>query len=436
VTVGAESARLAVALARTARDATLLETRAAVRAFPRRRRAPAAGAHLTEVDPLDATVLAAPHAWYRELHAAGDVHYNADRRIWIISGHAAVRAAARDHAALSSAEGVTPTRSAVPMMLLLDRPEHTRLRRLVAPHFTRDALERRRPAIEAIAHEACDALPSDAAVDVVPALAVPVPVDVIAELLGISRGDREAFRTWSEQIVEGFTIARGAGWVRSSTTVIAAVFRLHAYFLDAFAARSAAPREDLVSHLAVSELSAQERFWFALLLLVAGNETTTSLLAGMLLALAEHPEEYRRLREDPALIGPAVEEALRHTSPIQGFYRTAVRDHAVGDAVIPAGSRVLLLFGAANRDPRVYPEPDRFRVDRDPRDHVAFGSGIHFCLGAHLARIEASIVLRRLVERVPAIELAGPAEWNGNPSVRGPARLPLQLRSPVTSKQA
>jgi cytochrome P450 len=441
-TVRPESARLALTLARTVRDATVRETRAAMSGFPRRARGvPCDGARPTAFDPLDPGVLAEPHRWYRELHAGGGVHYNAERRVWVVSGHAEVRAAARAHGALSSAEGVTPTRSAVPMMLLMDRPEHARLRRIVAPHFTRDALQRWRPAIEEIAHGACDALPLGAPVDAVGSLAVPVPVDVIAELLGISRADRAAFRAWSEQIVKGFTIAKGSGWMRSSASVMAAVFRLHAYFLDAFDARARAPREDLLSHLASSShdgsLSEQERFWFALLLLVAGNETTTSLLAGMLHAFAEHPGEYERVREDPSLIGPAVEEALRYTSPIQGFYRTALRDHEVGGATIPAGARVLLLFGAANRDPRKFPEPDRFRVDRDTSDHLAFGSGIHFCLGAHLARIEGAVVLRRLVERASAIELAGRPGWNGNPSVRGLARLPLRLRAAAdTGRQA
>ena len=175
-------------------------------------------------------------------------------------------------------------------------------------------------------------------------------------------------------------------------------------------------------------LAEEELFWFALLLLVAGNETTTSLLGTMLLSLARHPEQYRRLRESPSLIPSAVEEALRHTSPIQGLYRTAIAPYRVGDATVPAGGRVLLLYGAANRDPRQYPEPGRFLVERNPTDHVAFGSGIHFCLGAHLARIEAGVVLRELVERVSAIEPAGEPVWMQNPSLRGLRRLPLRLQ--------
>jgi cytochrome P450 len=147
----------------------------------------------------------------------------------------------------------------------------------------------------------------------------------------------------------------------------------------------------------------------------------------MLLALAEDPEQYERLAADQSLIRPAVEEALRHTSPIQGMYRVAREDYEVGDASVPAGGRVLLLFGAANRDPRHYPDPDRFDVARNPADHLGFGTGVHFCLGAHLARLEAEVVLRLLTERIARIELAGEPRWRHNPALRGLASLPLRL---------
>jgi cytochrome P450 len=392
------------------------------RGWLRSPRRPSHGAQATEFDPLDAQVLADPYPSYAELLATGPLHYSAKRRVWIISRHEHVHAAARAHDALSSAESITPARSTLPMLIALDRPAHTRLRKVVAPYFTHDALGRSVPMIEQIARRAVDELLAAEAPDAVAHLAAPVPVDVIAHLLGVPLADRTRFRTWSDRVIEGF----GATSPRAAATVFGATMRLHAYFRDAFAERRSTPRDDLLGHLTAAALSDEERFWFALLLLVAGNETTTSLLGGMVLAFAENPGEYARVRGDPELIPSTVEETLRHVSPIQGFYRTALRDYDVGGATIPAGGRVLLLFGAANRDPRRYADPDRFDVARNPSDHLAFGMGIHFCLGVHLARLEAAIVLRALTERVERLELRGGPVWNGNPSLRGLAHLPVR----------
>jgi cytochrome P450 len=350
--------------------------------------------------------------------------------VWIISGYDAVRAAGRAHDALSSDEGITPARTSLPMMITIDRPTHTRLRGTVSRHFTRDALERYRPAIDDIARRAVTDLCADGAADAVERLAGPVPVEVIAEILGIPRDDRPRFRAWSDQVIQGFgvTSLRGA---RTIPSVLSGTLHLQAYFQHAFRQRAGAPGDDLLSRLTSSSedgrLSEQELFWFALLLLVAGNETTTSLLGSMLLAFAEHPGEYERVHRDPDLIAATVEECLRFSSPIQGFYRTALRDYEAGETTIPAGARVLLAFGAANRDPAHYPAPDRFQIERNPTDNLGFGSGIHFCLGAHLARLEAGVVLRELVTRVSAFELAGRPVWNGNPALRALARLPLRV---------
>ena len=213
--------------------------------------------------------------------------------------------------------------------------------------------------------------------------------------------------------------------------MLGSTIKLNYYMADQFERLRREPGDDVLSSLIASsdegQLTPNELFWFAFMLLVAGNETTTSLLGTMALSFARHPDQYARVREDPDLVPSAVEESLRHGSPIQGLYRTASADHAVGDAFIPAGGRVLLLYGAANRDPRQYADPDTFDVARNPTDHVAFGSGIHFCLGAHLARLEGQVVLRELIERVSAIELTGEPRWNENPSVRGLARLPVRL---------
>ena len=407
---------------------TLAQTRARFRPVPSPR---SCGAEETLFDPTDATDPDAVDAGYA--HAGGPLHYNRARRVWIISRHEHVRAGARSHETLSSAESITPARNdRLPMLIAIDRPEHSRLRRIVARQFTHEAIEARRPSVEGIVRDAFDALPRDGApFDAVERLSGPIPVEVIAELLGIPREDRARFREWSDRVVVSFGVVTYAALARNIRSIWSSTVALHAYLDAAIAERRSAPRDDLISHLIASSeegrLTAEEVFWFTFLLLVAGNETTTSLIGGMLLAFARNPDQYARVREDPSLIGAAVEESLRYVSPIQGLYRTAVADHPVGEASIPAGERVLLAFGAANRDPRRYPDPDRFLVDRDASDHLAIGSGIHFCLGAQLARLEATAFLAELLERASGVELAGEPVWTGNPSLRNLARLPLRL---------
>ena len=425
-------ARMALGLAGTLAGVGVRHSRAGVARLARRMsHGRPAGMLTTDPDPLGPEVRADPYPWYRSLHETGPVHYSRKRATWIVSGYDEVRAAARAHDQLSSAEGVTRYRARIPMMLTSDRPEHTRLRRLVAHDFTRDSLERRRAAVEGLAGDALDEMLALGEADAVDKLAAPVPVAVIAHVLGVPTADMPHFREWSDRIVEGFGVAPGTGAPGSSLSVLGASIRLHSYLLEHLERCRANPGDDVLSGLLASTdagtLTDDELFWLALLLLVAGTETTTSLLGAMLLAFAEDPEQYARLRAEPELIPSAVEELLRFYSPIQGMHRTALVDYAIGAATIPAGERVLLLFAAANRDPRHYRNPDVLAIERNPTDHLAFGSGIHFCLGAHLARLEGIVVLQELVARVESIELAGTPEWNGNPNVRALAHLPVRL---------
>ena len=183
----------------------------------------------------------------------------------------------------------------------------------------------------------------------------------------------------------------------------------------------------LVANAHDGKLSNDELFFFAFLLLLAGNETTTNMLGTLFLTLSDNPDQLRLLQERPDLIPSAIEEQLRYYSPIQGLYRTARSDYAVGSATIPAGSRVLLLWGAANRDPRQFEDPDEFRVERNPTGHVAFGSGVHLCLGAQLARLEGHTVLREIVENVDRIEIVGKPGWRTNPTLRGLTKLDVRV---------
>jgi beta-dihydromenaquinone-9 omega-hydroxylase len=422
---------MALNLAAINADLAVRHSRAGVARAARRLRGDVGcGAALTDFDPLDPDELADPYPSYHTLLQGPSLHYNRKRAVWLLCRYEDVRAGARANDKLSSAESVARYRASFPMMLTVDRPEHTRLRKVVSRDFTRDAMERSRPEIERLARDAVGRMLARGESDAVAELASPLPVAVIAHVLGVPPADLPAFRAWSDRIVEGFGVAPGTG-VRSSLSVLGATVKLRSYFLEHFEQRRRSGGEDLLGRMLASSedgrLSEDELFWFGFMLLVAGNETTTSLFGTMLLSFATHPGEWAKLRDDPGLVPSAVEEALRHTAPIQGLYRTALSDYRVGSATIPAGGRVLLLYGAANRDPRHYPDPDDFRIERNPADHLAFGSGIHFCLGAHLARLEAAVVLRELVDRVEAIEPAGEPEWNPNPSLRGLSRLPLRL---------
>jgi cytochrome P450 len=407
-----------------------LEARAAL-ARRRRGGGALAGIERTEFDPMDPDVRDDPYPAYRRLLAGGPVHHNPRFDVFFLTRHADVRAAARAGDRLSSAEGVVRMRHRLPMMLTRDRPDHTRMRRLLAGEFTRERLGELRPRIEELAHAAIDEMLASPGTDAVTVLAQPLPVALIADLLGVPRSDLPAFRRWSDAVVEGFGSDLGREALRRARRIVGGVAGLRAYVARELASRERHPSGDLIGRLSAAEqageLTSDEVFWAALMLLVAGNETTTSLLGSLLLAFAEHPGQYELVRRDPALIGAAIDEAMRHQAPIQGMFRSALDDYAVGAATIPAGARVLLLYGAANRDPRRYEDPDRFDVRRAPSDHLAFGSGIHFCLGSHLARLEGQVVLEALIGRVGEIALAGPPRWTRNPSLRGLGSLRLAL---------
>lgn len=380
------------------------------------------------LDPFAAETIADPTAAYRRLHARPGVH-PAGWNTFALAGYDDVRDAARAHEALVSRDGVTQVRSALPMLLTVDRPRHAELRRMVAPMFTAGNVATLASRMRELVDSALDRMLGTAAADATSLLAVPLPITVIAWMLGVPEADVGRLHALSEGIVEGFrcsSLRHAPSGLRSGRATVA----LHLYMRGVFTRARERPGEDVLSALlATTGLSDEELFWFSLLLLVAGNETTTNLIGSLLLALARDPSGYERLRAEPGLIGSAIEEAIRWGSPIQSMFRTAAVAYQVGATTIPVGARVLLLFGAANRDPRKYGDPDKFLVDRNPTDHLGFGAGIHFCLGAHLARLEARIVLEQLTAKVARLTLAGPVRFRHNPAVHGPSRLPLTLEA-------
>ena len=395
------------------------------------RRRPRIDAEITTYDPMDAATAAQPFEAYRRLHAGGRVQYNPKRRVWILSRLDDVRAGARDDTNLSSADGPTLTRIPTPILVSLDGEEHARQRRQVMPAFTKAALDSWRPIIDRLAAETVRDVLANPGCDMMQRLAIPMPVRLIAQLLGIPDTDVDDFRQWSEASVQITDLDLSARGARRLADALRGSWAMHRYFTRQFAAGGLKGSNTILGRLLAENeagsLPDRELFYFAMLLLLAGNETTTNLLGGMFDTLATHPEQYDALRANPDLVPMAVEELLRYLSPAQNVHRTAVNDYRLGDVTIPAGARIMLAIGAANRDPRAFDEPDAFRVDRNPTQHMTFGFGAHLCIGAQLTRMEAQAVLRELVTHVSRISVVGATQWSTNSLLRGPTRLAVRL---------
>ncbi|MEU5684056.1 cytochrome P450 family protein [Streptomyces venezuelae] len=386
-----------------------------------------------KVAPPGADFASDPYAIYTHLREQGPVHrvptYDAGD-IWLIVGHAEARAALTDprlrndirHSSSWQDDGG----NAIGLnMLQTDPPHHTRLRRLVAREFTARRIEALRPRIQRIADELLDAMLPLGGADLVEAFAMPLPMAVICELLGVPAEDREQFQRWSGEIV----------FPSSAEAAGAAVHGMTAYLAALIEGKRTSSGEDLLSALVRTmdedgdSLSADEMLGMAFLLLVAGHETTVNLIANGTCALLRNPEQLAALRSDPALIDDAVEEMLRYDGPSHSTaHRFAAEDVEIAGSVIPAGDPVLVLLAAANRDPERFPEPDRFDIGRDARGHLGFSHGVHHCLGAPLARLEATIALRALLERCPDLALdTDPGTLAWRPSLmRGLLRLPVR----------
>lgn len=318
------------------------------------------------------------------------------------------------------------------VLIATDPPDHTRLRRLVSKPFAPRAIW----ALEPRLREICDTLVDemlearvDGVADLWQHISYPLPTMVIAEMLGIPPERKADFKRWSDAIVNGLSLG-GGGDVAEGATGALEMFQ---YFGEVIAERRAEPRDDLISLIARDTdddepLTVPELIAFCVLLLIAGNETTTNLLGNFFEAMHHHPEQLQRLRDDPALVTPAVEEALRYDSPVQGLWRGLREPAEVGGVELPEGARLMMLFASANRDADRYGnDAEVFRADRNPTDHVAFGTGIHVCLGGALARLEARVAISTLLERTTAITRAGEPTRPLSPVLRGVRSQPLRL---------
>lgn len=389
------------------------------------------GAVNTDYDPLDPTVAAQPHAAYDALHRGGRVHYNPRRSTWILHRLDDVRAALRDTDQVTSSRGVTRVQMVADLVVVTDDEQHSRLRKQVQPAFTKGALDTWRNIIDKLAAELVGDMIAASGGDAVQQLTVPLPLRVIAAIIGVPDDDIADFRRWSDECTQLINFTPTVKGVVHSARSMWAAMALRRYFLkhlaDGHLKDSNTVLGRLLAHSTDGALTDNQLFYIAILLLIAGNETTTNLLGGMLHTYAHHPDQYDMIRANPDLIPQAIEEHLRYSSPIQNLYRYTRADYRVGDVTIPTGSRVMMSFGAANRDPLAFDDPNTFRANRNPRTHVAFGYGPHLCLGAPLARMEAQAVLRELVDRVARISMTGPTAWSTNSSLRGPTHLPLVL---------
>ncbi|OLZ51755.1 cytochrome [Amycolatopsis coloradensis] len=320
--------------------------------------------------------------------------------------------------------------------LSLNPPDHTRLRGLVAKAFNRRVVEGLTPRIEELVADSIGQAIEQGEADLMSALAVPLPVAVISEMLGVPLADRERFAAWSTAMARALDpAALLPPEVAEAIAGPAQAARREfiAYFRDLAAERRRNPADDLLSRLVTvsdedgDRLSEGELLVTLTMLLVAGHETTTNLIGNGVLALLRHPDQYTALARDETLIDGAIEETLRYDPPVQLTQRTVLTDTTLGGVDLPAGASAIVLIGAANRDPQAHPDPDTFDITRTPNRHLAFGHGVHFCLGAPLARLEARIALRELARRAPKLTLAGDPDWARTVTLRGLASLPVTL---------
>ncbi|GGL94634.1 cytochrome P450 [Streptomyces fumigatiscleroticus] len=389
-----------------------------------------------ELADLTGDFTADPHSALAALRSRGPVHhvrFPTGDEAWMVVGHDEVRAAFADarlrndvrHSADFDSDGLY---SVGRNMLQVDPPDHTRLRSLVAREFTARRIRALRPRVQETADALLDAVAAAGRADLVAAYAFPLPLTVICELLGVPGMDRAAFRAWSTKVVALDEPEQSARAAQEMTAYLLELTEEKRRLRDA-------DESDLLHALVRTHdedrLAPQDLLGMAFLLLVAGHETTVNLIANAVHLLLSHPGELAALRADPGLLEGAVEETLRHESPVPaGTYRYTAEPVTLGGVRIPAGERVVLSIAAANRDPARFPDPDRFDIRRDPaatRAHLAFGHGVHHCLGAPLARLEAVTALRTLLDRFPRLEFDGDGapQWRTS-LMRGLRRLPVR----------
>jgi cytochrome P450 len=390
-----------------------------------------------------------PNPWpmYAALRDHDPVHHvvppdNPDHDYWVLSRHADVWEAARDNGTFSSAQGLTVNYGELeiiglqdnPPFVMQDPPVHTEFRKLVSRGFTPRQVEAVEPAVRDFVVERIERLRANGGGDIVAELFKPLPSMVVAHYLGVPESDRTQFDGWTEAIVAASTTSGGIAGAMA--TVGDAVGSMMAYFSELIERRRREPGDDTISHLVAAGVGADGDIQgtlsvlaFTFTMVTGGNDTTTGMLGGSVQLLHQRPDQRRLLAENPDLIPDAVDEFLRLTSPVQGLARTATRDVTIRDTTIPAGRRVLLLYGSANRDEREYgSDAAELDVRRRPRNILTFSHGAHFCLGAAAARMESRVALTELLARCPDFEVdESGIVWAGGSYVRRPLSVPFRV---------
>ncbi len=386
-------------------------------------------------NPLDPAFRDDPYPALKRLRESQPVH-QAPFGMWRLTRYDDIERLLREvRAGVRRSDGTRPGEESTggsEFMLQQDPPDHTRLRKLVSKAFTPRAIERWRPRAEVIVEELLDRVEAKGELDVIADLALPVPSTLICEMLGVPVEDRASFTVWTADATHGLAAQMSPPDVVERAAQAAE--HLEEYFEDLIQSRRQEPREDLLSDLIRAEeagdrLSRNELLSQSIGLLIAGFETTIGLIGNGVRALIRHPRELEKLRRDPGLIESAVEECLRYDGPIPLTVRILHEDAEFAGVRVPKDAQVFAMLAAANRDPEVFQEPDRFDIERRDNRHLAFGGGTHFCLGTHLARLEAQLAIGGLVRRLPGLELVNEkVEW-GPSLFRVPGRLPVRFRS-------
>ena len=397
---------------------------------------------------LDPRTVTDPYPRYHHLRSEDPVRWNPGVNAWILTSYSDVYAALRDDRL--SAERITALTGLIReaggkpaqqlestflnMMLFSDPPDHTRLRSLANKAFTPRVVEQMRSHIQGVVNILLDdvqppGVQTPGSMEVIADLAYPLPAIVIAEMLGADAQNRDQFKKWSGDLAAFLGNIRTVS--ETYQAAIKSVSELIEYLRELVAQRRREPQDDLISALVQAEekgdsFTEEELYSMCVLLIFAGHETTTNLIGNGILALLNNPDQLAKLRQDPSLLEPAIEEIIRYDGPVQTTSRTALEPLEIGGNQIAKGDRLSLTLGAANRDPAQFPDPDRMDISRTENRHVGFGFGIHFCLGAALARMEGQLAIGAVIERMPGLRLkSADLVWRDNPILRGLEALPV-----------
>jgi cytochrome P450 len=377
-----------------------------------------------------------PYHTYDQMRSGSRVFHLPLFDLWMIFDFEGVRRALVDHDTFSSDLSHAPGQgNPGEWFIFFDPPRHTKLRALISKAFTPRVVANLEPRIRELSRQLLDQTIERGQMDLATDFSVPLPMLVITEMIGVPAADWPRYKRWSDAILKlANTFSRDEEAATTLTEYRAVTAEMRVFLPDLISQRRAARQDDLLTRLVEAEvdgerLTQEEVLGFVQLLLVGGQETTANLINNAILCFIENPDQLARLRAAPDLLSSAIEEVLRFSSPVQWMPRATRRDVEVHGQVIPAGKLVLPMIGSANRDPKQFHDAGRFDIGRDPNPHIAFGHGIHSCLGAPLARLEARIALADFLERVKGFELASDEPWEPRKalSVHGPSRLPIRF---------